>query len=69
MWPLPSPSWQPPPPPPPASAPGTKSYARTTSIRSKNRPPIGPVKNWNPPGFGGTLSAGAITVMVLAVTL
>src|SRR5207302_2589251 len=42
---------------------------RTTSITSKRTPPIGPVKIWRLPGFGGTLSGGAFSVIVLAVTL
>ena len=38
-------------------------------MRSKRTPPIGPEKSLKLPGFGGTLSAGAGRVIVLAVTL
>src|SRR3989442_14142546 len=38
-------------------------------MRSKRTPPIGPVKSLKLPGFGGTLSGGAFSVIVLAVTL
>ena len=38
-------------------------------MRSKRTPPIGPVKSLKLPGFGGRLSGGAFSVMVLAVTL